>query len=107
LPSGCPSLVESNSEKVDLPRLKVDVIKYEKAGVFNESATQWWSEFTQSYDTLHGSLPEDCPPWLMDLLVSANNYILQQATINDRILQLHEADNESPPEVRTRIIICS
>ena len=35
----------------------------------------------------------------MDFLVSANNDILQQATINDRILQLHEADNESPPEV--------
>ena len=99
MPDGCPSLVEPNSEKVDLPRLKADVIKYGTAGVFDESASHWWSEFTQSYDSLYGSLPEDCPPWLMDLLVPGNDTPHEQATINNRILQLQEADKESPPEV--------
>ena len=98
-------LVEPNSEKNDLSRLKVDVIKYGAAGIFNESATQWWSEFTQSYEALYGSLPKDYPQWLMNLLAPANNVNLQQILINDRILQLHEADKESPPEVANSLVI--
>ena len=57
--------------------VKVDMIEYGTAGVFNDLVTHWWSEFTQSY--------EDCPPWLMDLLVPGNNDTPQQATINNRI----------------------
>ena len=99
MPEGSPLLVEPHSEKIDLPRLKVDVIKYGAAGVFSDSATQWWSEFTQSYDILYGNLPKECPPWLMDLLVPANHVIPQRVLIDDRILQLHEANKESQPEV--------
>ena len=40
LPEGSPLPVKPNSEKIDLPHLKVDVIKYGVAGVFNETATQ-------------------------------------------------------------------
>ena len=97
-------LVEPNSEKNDLPRLKLDVIKYGAAGIFGESAAQWWNEFTQSYEALYGSLPKDHPQWLMNLLVPANNVISQQVLINDRILQLHKADKESPPEVRKYLL---
>ena len=107
MPEGSPLLVEPTSEKNDLPRLKVDVIKYGAAGVFNESATQWWSEFTQSYDILYGTLPKDSPQWLMDLLVPANNVIPQQVLIDDRILQLHEANKESQPEVCNLINIAT
>ena len=35
----------------------------------------------------------------MNLLAPANNVISQRVLINDRILQLYEADKEPPPEV--------
>ena len=40
LPEGSSLLVKPNSEKIDLPHLKVDAIKYGVAVVFNETATQ-------------------------------------------------------------------
>ena len=92
-------LVKPNSEKIDLPHLKVDVIKYGVAGVFNETATQWWNEFTQSFDSVYGTLLKDNPQWLMELLGPAENAISQRVVINERILWLHEADTASQPEV--------
>ena len=45
LPKESPQLVEPKSDKVDLPHLKVDCLKYCAAGMFsnNEAAAQWWS----------------------------------------------------------------
>ena len=96
---GSPLLIEPNSEKIDLPNLKVDVMKYEVAGAFNKSATQWWNEFTQSFDSLYGTLSIDNPQWIMELLVPAENVISQRVLIDNRILWFYEADKASQPEV--------
>ena len=101
LPKESPPLVEPKSDKVDLPRLKVDSLKYSAAGMFsnNEAAAQWWSNLTQSFELIYRSLPCSHPQWLMDLLTPAEQTGIQEVIINDKILQLHNADMEPQPEV--------
>ena len=54
IPADSPTLVEPSLVKVDLERLKVDIKKYESAGVLDDNSIIYWKSFlgkgVQYYD---------------------------------------------------------
>ena len=51
IPRGEPDLVPPNLAKINLDKIKADLLKFRLK--FNHSTNQWWSDFIQNQQTRH------------------------------------------------------
>ena len=58
--------MKPNLEKIDLPHLKADIQKYEKAGVFTDGAYSYWQRFLDGFESTYGMLPAVPVPWIVN-----------------------------------------
>ena len=52
--------------KIDVPHLKGDIVKYYEAGVLTSMTYLWWQGFLNTFKLAYCSLPEENPVCLLD-----------------------------------------
>ena len=102
-PPGTPDCVQPNLDKVDLSHLKSDIPKYERAGLFNDEANDWWHSFLSGFEATYGTVPSITPTWPVDvfksIIASGNAESNSVIEVSEKITSIHSTQMENHPKV--------
>ena len=91
--------MKPNLEKIDLPHLKADIQKYEKAGVFTDGAYSYWQRFLDEFESTYGMLPAVPVPWIVNDLPTVTPILPTDVHVPVQISQLHQLQTQPQQQV--------
>ena len=86
-------------EKIDLCHLRADVPKYVASGTFRNSDAVNWLDLLNNFEVNYASIPNDTPPWLLDILPITIPHPQSSLPFTPKINKLHQAETKQPAKV--------